>query len=100
MGDVPLELKELTVVKEAMIAHCHSKCWIVQLKEENSDLVVPTTQRGLKGHIIVYPQRPDAIITSLPPTIEEITAPICVVFVGSSLPSTEWLQEKAKPLTV
>ena len=61
------------------------------LKEENPDLVVPTTQQVLKGHIIVYPQQPDSILMSLSPTIEEITAPICVIFVGSSPPSTEWL---------
>ena len=44
LGDVPLELKDLMVIEEAMIACCHSKCWIVQLKEENQDLVVPATQ--------------------------------------------------------
>ena len=44
LSDVPLELKDLTIIKEAMIARCHSKCWIIQLKEENQDLVVPTTQ--------------------------------------------------------
>lgn len=44
LSDVPSELKDLTIIKEAMIARCHSKCWIIQLKEENQDLVVPTTQ--------------------------------------------------------
>ena len=33
-------------------------------------------------------------------TIEEITTPICVVFVGSSLPSIEWLWENDKLSTV
>ena len=36
----------------------------------------------------------------LPPSIEEVVSPICVIFVGSSPPSTEWLCDKAKPLAV
>ncbi|KAJ7827532.1 hypothetical protein B0H14DRAFT_2595245 [Mycena olivaceomarginata] len=33
---------------------CHwiIMCWIIQLREENQDLVLPTIQRGIKGHII------------------------------------------------
>ncbi|KAG2152916.1 hypothetical protein DEU56DRAFT_727287, partial [Suillus clintonianus] len=81
-----------------MIARSRAKCWIVQLKEENQDLQLPTSQRGIKGHIIIYPQRPEGIAAVLPPTVEDIVTPICVVFVGSSPPSRAWLQEKAKPL--
>jgi hypothetical protein len=32
--------------------------------------------------------------------MEEMTTPICVIFVGSSPPSSDWLQKKAKPLVV
>src|SRR6266699_510900 len=28
LGDIPDELKELTVVEEAMIAKCRAKCWV------------------------------------------------------------------------
>jgi hypothetical protein len=44
LGPVPKELSDLTVVEEAMIARCHSKCWIIQLKEEDpngEDAVLP-----------------------------------------------------------
>ena len=44
LGDVPEELKDLTVVEEAMIAQCRSKCWVVQLKEDNQDLALPHAQ--------------------------------------------------------
>ncbi|KAF8157746.1 hypothetical protein K438DRAFT_1620612, partial [Mycena galopus ATCC 62051] len=67
LGPVPEELKDLTVIEEAMIARSRSKCWIIQLKEENQDLVLPNTQHGIKGHIIVYPQQPSALATILPP---------------------------------
>ncbi|THU92912.1 hypothetical protein K435DRAFT_829580 [Dendrothele bispora CBS 962.96] len=82
-----------------MIARCRAKCWIIQLKEEDqakSDI----TQRGVKGHIIIYPQQPSAVSRILPPSIEEISSPICVLFIGSQPPTEEWLRTKAKPLTV
>ncbi|KAJ7939638.1 hypothetical protein B0H13DRAFT_1458800, partial [Mycena leptocephala] len=82
-----------------MIARCRAKCWIIQLKEED-DYSTPITQRGVRGHVIVYPQRPSDIAKVLPPSIEEVVTPICVIFVGSSPPTQEWLQKKAKPLTV
>ncbi|KAJ6485264.1 hypothetical protein DFH09DRAFT_837749, partial [Mycena vulgaris] len=83
-----------------MIARCRSKCWIIQLKEENQDLVLASTQRGVKGHIIIYPQQPSKLADVLLPPIEEIISPVCVLFVGSSPPTTEWLREHAKPLAV
>ena len=36
----------------------------------------------------------------MPPSIEEITSPICVIFVGSTPPSHKWLHDKVKPLAV
>ncbi|KAG1779164.1 hypothetical protein EV702DRAFT_966815 [Suillus placidus] len=81
-----------------MIARCHAKCLIIQLKEENQNLQLSTNQQGIKGHIIIYPQRPEGIAAILPPTVDEIVTPICVIFVGSSPPFRAWLQEKARPL--
>jgi hypothetical protein len=52
LGPVPQELKDLTVIEETMIARRCSKCWIIQLKEENQDLALGSTQRGVKGYII------------------------------------------------
>ncbi|KAJ7620674.1 hypothetical protein B0H17DRAFT_894390, partial [Mycena rosella] len=100
LGPVPAELQSLTVVEEAMIALCRAKCWIVQLREEDSEGGLPIAQREVKGHIIVYPQRPTAITTTLTPSVDEIITPICVIFVGFQPPTAEWLQHKAKPLIV
>ena len=100
IGPVPPELQDLTVVEEAMIARCRAQCWVVQLKEDSQDIVVTTSQHGMKGHVIIYPQNPSAVAESLPPSLDEITAPICVIFVGASQPSEEWIREKAKPLAV
>jgi hypothetical protein len=96
--DIPDELKDLTVVEEAMIACCQAKCWIVQLKEENQDLQFSTSQHGIKGHIIICPQCPQGIANILPPPVADIITLICVIFVGSYPPSHAWLKEKVKPL--
>ncbi|KAF8994110.1 hypothetical protein BDQ17DRAFT_1392458 [Cyathus striatus] len=78
LGPVPDELQDLTVVEQSMIA------WF------------PTVQKGLKGYVIIYPQ----LLNILPPTIDDIITHICVIFIGSSVPSQDWLQNKAKPLIV
>ncbi|KAH9848176.1 hypothetical protein C2E23DRAFT_710873, partial [Lenzites betulinus] len=57
-------------------------------------------QRAMRGHIIIHPQRPEQLTTILPPSIDDIITPICVIFVGSTVPSKQWLEKKAKPLVV
>ncbi|KAJ7866259.1 hypothetical protein B0H14DRAFT_2573529 [Mycena olivaceomarginata] len=76
LGSGPDELKDLTAIEEAMIARCRSKCWIIQLKEENQDLVLQNTQHSIKGHIIIYPQQPYKLAAILPPVIKDITSPV------------------------
>ncbi|KAJ7779988.1 hypothetical protein B0H16DRAFT_1217143, partial [Mycena metata] len=83
-----------------MIALCRAKCWIIQLREDAANDSIPFAQRGVRGHIIVYPQRPSVIAQTLPPSITDVTTPICVVFVGSKPPTSEWLRDKAKLLIV
>ena len=61
---------------------------------------MPDTQRGVRGHIIIYPQHPSEIAKILPPPINDLLTPICVLFVGANPPTLQWLHEKAKPLTV
>lgn len=105
VGPVPEELRDLTIVEEAMIARCRAKCWVIHLHDGDSGSDgkpshLPTTQHGMKGHIIVYPSKPEQITHVLPPPMKEITTPICVLFVGSMSPSKEWLRNKAKPLIV
>ncbi|KAF5329099.1 hypothetical protein D9611_014298 [Ephemerocybe angulata] len=97
LGDIPAELKDLTFIEEAIVARCRAKMWILQLKE---GLPSEIAQRGFHGNIIVYPQRPSSVTRILPPTVDEIITPICVLFIGSTPPTYEWLRTKAKPLVV
>ncbi len=99
-GEVPEPLRGLTFIEEAVIARHRAKSCIVQLKDDDDGFYKPNTQRGFRGHIIVYPQRPDNLASILPPAVEDIVTPICIVFVGSRPPDKEWLRNKAKPLIV
>jgi hypothetical protein len=47
LGPVPPELKDLSVVEEAMIARCRAKCWIIQMRELD-DREFPNVQCGFK----------------------------------------------------
>ncbi|KAJ3880110.1 hypothetical protein F5051DRAFT_298930, partial [Lentinula edodes] len=82
-----------------MIARCRAKSYIIQLKEEGMPST-PILQRALRGNIIIFPQRPSAIAKILPPSLDDIAMSICVIFIGSSCPTLDWLQTKARPLTV
>lgn len=70
---------------------------IVQLNNETQGNFA---QHGLKGHIIVYPQNTCVITKVLPPSIEDIVSPICVVFVAPTMPSQEWLIQDMRPLAI
>ncbi|KAF8218406.1 hypothetical protein L208DRAFT_1068099, partial [Tricholoma matsutake] len=69
LGPVPPELQDLTPIKESMIALY-------------PNLSFPQNQCGFHGNIIIYPQSAQKIAMMLPPSIEEITLPICIIFVG------------------
>jgi len=88
------------MVEEAMIARARAKSWIVRLQETEANTPSPTAQRALKGHTIIYPQDPDKLTAVLPPPIGETLTFICVIFVGSSKLTNEWLRDKAKPLVL
>ena len=100
VGPIPEELSDLTMIEECMVARARAKSWIVKLQERDSDAASPTSQRGLRGHTIIYPQQPDRLAEVLPPPVGETLTFICVIFVGSSKLTNEWLREKAKPLVV
>ena len=99
IGIVPEELCNLMVVEEAMISRCHAKLWIIQLNEQGSSASSPA-QWGLRGHVIVFPQHPEQVVDLLPPSMEEVVTPICIIFVGSCLLTSEWMLAHARPLIV
>ena len=100
IGNVLPELKGLTLVEELLIARCRAKMCVIKLQDHRDDIELPTVQCGIKGHVIVFPQHPEKITTIMPPTIDEIVTPICILFCGSTPPTSKWLKENARPLVV
>lgn len=98
MGVIPSAHQGLTIAEEMMIAKCRAKCFILHLHEENES--IPNAQHGLKGNIIVFPQCTSPILDMLPPPMEDVVTPICVLFVGSSPPTPNWLRQHAHLLIV
>jgi hypothetical protein len=100
LGSVLLEMKNMTMVEEMLVARCRAKCCIVKLQDNRTGISLPSSQRGIKGNIIVYPQRVEGLANVLPPPVDDVIHPICVIFVRQTLPSKSWLKDKAYPLVV
>lgn len=98
VGSVPPELQDLTLVEEMLIARARAKGCIIQLKQGGSNST--NDQKGMRGNIIIFPQRPEKLADILPPTLCDIQSMVCIIFVGSFQPSLEWIKSKAKPLLV
>ncbi|KZO89457.1 hypothetical protein CALVIDRAFT_454436, partial [Calocera viscosa TUFC12733] len=82
-----------------MIARCRAKGCIVQLQEGRHG-TSPANQRGIVGHIIIYPQKPETLLDVLPLATDQLADMICVIFVGANPPTREWLIKHARPLVV
>lgn len=100
LGPVPYGMKVMTMVEEMLIARCRAKQCIVKLQDHRTDVGLPSSQRGFNGHVIIYPQKSEELANVLPPPVDDVVHPICVLFVESTLPSQSWLKGKAYPLVV
>ena len=100
LGSVPPTMKVMTMVEEMLVARCRAKQCIVKLQDHRTDVSLPSSQRGFKGHVIIYPQKVDELSNVLPPPIDDVVHPICVMFIGPLPPSQSWLKDKAYPLVV
>lgn len=91
IGDVPDQLKGLTIPEQKLIAlYRHNSC-IIKL---HSPWHSPTTaQPALKGNCITFPQNLSNIAISLPLSPNELSALIKIIFIGSSMPSRHHLRK-------
>jgi hypothetical protein len=101
LGHCPPELEGLTFIEESIISLCRAKLYLIQMRadEANDVIVPPNMQRGLRRHVIVYPQSPQMVTKKLPPEIKDIVTPVYVLFIGSQPPTWAWLNKKATLLT-
>ncbi len=91
IGDVPDQLKGLTIPEQKLISlYRHNSC-IIKL---HSPWHSPNTaQPALKGNCITFPQNLSNIATSLPLSPNELSASIKIIFVGSSKPARHHLRK-------
>jgi hypothetical protein len=54
---------------------------------DDSSVGLPNMQRGMCSHVIVFPQTPEMVAKKLPPSIEDIVTPVCVLFIGLTPPT-------------
>lgn len=95
IGDVPDQLKGLTIPEQKLIAlYRHNSCIIKLHSPWHSP---DTAQPALKGNCITFPQNLSNIATRLPLSPDDLSTSIKIVFIGSCLPSRPHLR---KTLTV
>jgi hypothetical protein len=84
IGDVPDELKDLTIVEEKLIAiYRHNSCIIKLQSPFHSS---STSQSALRGNAITFPQNVPNIASSLPLAMSTLCDTIKIIFIGSHMP--------------
>ena len=84
LGDIPVELKELTIPEEKLISlYRHNSC-IIKLHSPFHSTT--TAQTALKGNCITFLQNVPSIVNSLPLTLDDLCDTVKVIFVGAQRP--------------
>jgi hypothetical protein len=85
IGDVPEELKDLTIVEEKLIAIYRHNCCVIKLQSPFHSS--STSQSALKGNAIAFPQNVPNIASNLPLVMSTLCDTIKVIFIGSHPPT-------------
>ena len=84
LGDIPAELKDLTISEEKLISlYRHNMC-IIKLHSPFHSTT--TAQTALKGNCITFLQNVPNIVNSLPLALEDLCEAVKVIFVGAKRP--------------
>ncbi|CAF2063985.1 unnamed protein product, partial [Rotaria magnacalcarata] len=87
IGDVPQELRDLTLPEQKLIAlYRHSSC-VIKLCGITGDPSL--AQSALKGNVITFPQNLSDIVKHLPLSPNELPDIIKIIFVGKTIPSKD-----------
>jgi hypothetical protein len=84
LGDIPAELRGLTIPEEKLISlYRHNSC-IIKLHSPFHSTT--TAQAALKGNCITFLQNVPNIVNSLPLTLDDLCDTLKVIFVGAHPP--------------
>ncbi|CAF1486450.1 unnamed protein product [Adineta ricciae] len=84
LGDIPEELKNLTILEQRLISLYRYNSCIVKL--QSSFHSMETAQSALRGNCISFPQNVVNIAESLPLTLDELCESLKIIFIGTQLP--------------
>jgi hypothetical protein len=84
VGDIPEELKNLTIPEQRLISLYRYNSCIVKL--QSSFHSMETAQSALRGNCISFPQNVVNIAESLPLTLDQLCESLKIIFIGTQLP--------------
>jgi hypothetical protein len=91
IGSVPDELKDITWIKELLIARAHIVGRVIRLQGRKQ-----ASYFGIKGHIILLPQDTTALLNILPMSPSALPDVVRVVWTGKSIPDRNRLRGSAQ----
>lgn len=84
LGNVPIQLQDLTIPEEKLISlYRHNSCII---KLQSPFYSVATAQTALKGNCITFLQNLPNIVSSLPLSLDDLCDTLKIIFVGARPP--------------
>ncbi|CAF2181151.1 unnamed protein product, partial [Rotaria magnacalcarata] len=84
LGDIPAELKDLTIPEEKLISlYRHSSC-VIKLRSPFHSAT--TAQSAMKGNCITFLQNVPNIVNSLPLSLNDLCNTIKIIFFGAKRP--------------
>ena len=98
IGDVPCELKALTIPEQLMIARHYPRCYVFKLyPRDGGHLGNEQMQRGMKGNVSLYDVNTKEVIRMLegqkmPNPAASLASVLVVTFVGSMTLPKDWLK--------
>ncbi|CAF1498169.1 unnamed protein product [Adineta ricciae] len=84
VGDVPIELQQLTLAEEKLISlYRHNSC-IIKLQSPFHHH--STAQAALRGNVITFMHNMPNIVTTLPLDVDDLSDTIKIIFIGAHMP--------------
>ena len=99
IGNVPFELRRLTIPEEMLIARHYPRCFMVKLYPRDEHMNLPSDQlyTGIAGNASLYELNTGEVVQMLegqmmPPPVSTLASVIAITFVGGKTLSKNWLK--------
>jgi hypothetical protein len=98
IGDVPYQLRTLTIPEQLLIARHYPRCYVFKLyPKEGNQLPPDRLQRGMKGNVSLYELNTNDVVKMLegqlmPNRTSTLASVLAITFVGSMTLPKDWLK--------